>query len=196
MERIFSELVNNRLWGSHETPCGPGSTFESCKPIIDRLPKWIRDHGIRKIADLGCGDWNWMKHIDLSTVEYDGYDVVESLILKNIELYSKDSIRFHKADLLDVQIPKVDLVILKDVLVHLVNHISERILQKVKESKSRLLAATTGISFANEHRLIKEIGGFAPINMEEILGAPIDTIEVPSRKGNPKKYFSLWRLNP
>lgn len=197
MEAQFTRLAVTGAWGSLETPCGPGSTLEACSGILERLPKWIKGHGIRTIVDLGCGDFHWMGHLDLSGLEYDGYDVVRFLVERNVEKHQRGNIRFHHADLTTLVVPKVDLLVLKDVLIHLPTPQALEVLGRARASGSRFLASTTSPGYLASYRARMTVGDFAPVDLEAgpfSLGAPLDSVEVPNRPGNPKKFFALWKL--
>lgn len=198
MEDHFTRMAATGAWGSAETPCGPGSTIEACKGILERLPEWIRTHQIRSIADLGCGDFHWMSRLDLSGLEYDGYDVVRFLIERNVQKHGRDNIRFHHVDLTEPIVFHADLVILKDVLIHLPTVQAMEILGHVLSSRPRLLASTTSPGWPVSSRACMKIGEFSPIDLEAEpfrLGAPLDAVEVPYRAQNPAKRFALWKLS-
>jgi len=194
-EQEFSRIASSNMWGSQETPCGPGSTVEACKPILEALPRWISKFEVKSIVDLGCGDWNWMKHLDLSGIQYDGFDVVEFFIAGNRK-YETRNIRFHHADILEAEIPTSDLVICKDVLGHLPNDLVLKVLDKVK-GKARLLAASTSVVWPSSKRVGMRVGAFSPIDLEGKpfnVGIPIAQVSVPNTPGNPPKLFSLWEF--
>lgn len=197
LEDEFSRIVASRAWSSGETPCGPGSMIEACSTVLKVLPEWIAKFQITSIADLGCGDFHWMSRLDLSGIEYDGYDVVQELISSNQSRHSGPNIRFHHADFMTIPVPKVDLIVCKDVLPHLPNDLVLRALGTIQASGSRLLAATTAVGWAVAKREGLRIGGFSPVDLEALpflMGAPLGAVEVPMKPGNPQKLFSLWDL--
>ena len=62
--------------GKPETPCGAGSMFENTEQIRDIIPKVISMCGdIETIADVGCGDSNWIQACLPEGIEYTGYDI-------------------------------------------------------------------------------------------------------------------------
>lgn len=198
MEDHFTRMAATGAWGSAETPCGPGSTIEACRGILERLPEWIRVHQIRSIADLGCGDFHWMSRLDLSGLEYDGYDVVRFLVERNVQKHGRTNVRFHHADLTEPIALHADLVILKDVLIHLPTVQAMEILGHVLSSHPKFLASTTSPGWPVSNRACMKIGEFSPIDLEAEpfrFGVPLDTVEVPHRVQNPIKRFALWRLS-
>lgn len=196
MEAEFSRLVASGAWGCPETPCGPGSTLEACYEIIRVLPEWVARFRIRSVVDAGCGDFHWMGVVNLSGIEYDGYDIVHELVQTNQRLHGKSNIRFHHADIMGVSL-KADLVICKDVLSHLPTSTALAALECIRSSGSRYLAATTWLDWPVEKREGMPVGAFCPMSLEQppfSLGIPIEAVPVPMRKGNPRKRFALWRL--
>ena len=60
---------------------GAGSVPAHCYEWITFLRRFIRQEGLRSVADLGCGDWQFSPYIyhDLH-VHYVGYDIVSSVV--------------------------------------------------------------------------------------------------------------------
>ena len=76
---------------------------------------------IKKIVDVGCGDWEFSKNIDWTeSIDYTGIDVVKSVIERNKEKYESENIRFRQLDIFAEPhlVEGYDLVILKDVIQH------------------------------------------------------------------------------
>ncbi len=196
LEERFSRIISSNAWGSKETPCGPGSTLEACAEIIQRLPMWIKTLHIQSIVDLGCGDFHWMKEIDLTEIQYDGFDIVRSAV-EAARKYESPNVRFHHADILSIRIPKADLVLCKDVLIHLPDQEALGLIHAIAANGSHLLASTTSPGWPNIFRAGMHAGEFSPIDLEQApysMGAPIDSVEVPRKEGNPRKFLALWRL--
>lgn len=198
LEERFSRIVSSNAWGSKETPCGPGSTIEACAEIIERLPLWIRALKIKSVVDLGCGDFHWLKEVDLSGLEYDGYDIVRSAV-ESARKYASKNIRFHHADILSIDIKRADLILCKDVLIHLPDQDVLTLLRHIRENGSHFLASTTAPGWPNIFRAGMNAGEFGPIDLQQTpydLNVPIDMIEVPRKETNPKKFLALFDLTP
>lgn len=197
MEAEFTRIIETNAWGSPETPCGPGSTLQACAPLLARLPLWFSRYKIHSLADLGCGDWNWMQHLRLAGIQYDGFDVVKDLVEKN-RRHARGNVRFHHADVSIMTVPKVDLVLVKDLLQHLPTETALELVAKVRQSGSGYLAATTAVGAPAEARKGMGVGGFVPLDLESSpfnLGAPVDAVDVPRKPGNPRKLLALWPLS-
>jgi 2-polyprenyl-3-methyl-5-hydroxy-6-metoxy-1,4-benzoquinol methylase len=115
---VFSKIYKEDLWHGGS---GAGSKLENVKEYVEILQKYIDKPEIKTVLDLGCGDWQFSKFLDLSSVSYLGLDVVESVIESNSTSYSASNIKFISRDITTYELPKVDLIICKDVLQHLCN---------------------------------------------------------------------------
>ena len=142
-KNIFTDIYKNWSWGSNESRSGPGSTLEDTKNIIDQFPKLFNKYEISTVLDASCGDFNWMKCVNLSEVNYTGGDIVDELIANNQNMYSKSNINFIKLDVVEDNIPKSDLVILRDTLFHFTNEDIKKTLNNIKKSGSKYLLTTS-----------------------------------------------------
>jgi hypothetical protein len=145
MEERFTDVYEHGMWRSKESVSGLGSERASGQVAhaVDLLHRFTGELGLRSIADVPCGDFNWMpvfleQHPEVS---YVGYDVVPQLIEGNRRRYPG-----RRFELLDItrQVPKrADLLFSKD----MVNHLFERdvwaALKNMVASKSTYLMITT-----------------------------------------------------
>lgn len=124
-EAIFTFVYEQAIWGSDNSRAYRGSSgdgseqYYNIKEYIPFLRKFIQDHEIKQIADLGCGNFKCGPLIygDLD-INYTGYDVYNSVILNNRQIhpnYSWVTLNFCKDP---TKILPADLCILKDVLQH------------------------------------------------------------------------------
>lgn len=114
-EKIFSKIYETDFWTNGS---GPGSHPDVTVEYRGILQKLFNDDRMTTYVDVGCGDWQFMKLIEIpENKTYVGYDIVKSVIDKNKELYEKDNIRFyHNTDINNIQ--GGDLLIVKDVMIH------------------------------------------------------------------------------
>lgn len=72
---VFSRIYRENHWASAETRSGVGSEMGRTQSVRERLP-WLFDVlGAKSVLDAGCGDLNWMQHVE-AQVEYVGVDIV------------------------------------------------------------------------------------------------------------------------
>jgi SAM-dependent methyltransferase len=91
---------------------------EHAQPYVLMLQRFLHDHEVHSVVDLGCGDWQFSRLIDWSGVEYLGLDVVEAVVEANRKEFATDSIAFEVTSVGE-PLPPADLVVCKDVLQHL-----------------------------------------------------------------------------
>lgn len=127
------------------------------------------------MLDAPCGDFNWMRHVDLSGVNYVGGDVVAEIISDNTKKYPAHS--FTCLDLRCEPIPQVDLIFCRDCFVHLPFKDISLVVQKIKESGSNYLMLTT---FPETNKNIDTVEVlWRPLNMQNApfnFPKPIDLI--------------------
>lgn len=127
-----------------ETPNGPGSTTLLTEGIRAWLPEVFKGYGVQTVLDAPCGDWNWMRLVDLNGINYIGWDAVAALVEKCARRVIDDcthaNAAFEVVNLLTVpQVPQVDLILSRDFLAHLPNEAVLKVLEKFKASGSRYL---------------------------------------------------------
>jgi cyclopropane fatty-acyl-phospholipid synthase-like methyltransferase len=99
--------------------------------------------GILTVLDIPCGDFHWMRNVDLSKVEYIGADIVKEIIKNNKDRYEKSNITFLHMNLIEDPLPQVDLILMRDCLVHMSYDDIFKSLDNVCRSKSQYLLTTT-----------------------------------------------------
>lgn len=111
----FSSIYENNTWGPGS---GVGSMPEYAQPYALMLQRFLDEHEIKSVVDLGCGDWQFSRLIDWSGVDYLGLDVVESVIGENKREFATDTIGFEVVTV-GQPLPPADLLLCKDMLQHL-----------------------------------------------------------------------------
>jgi SAM-dependent methyltransferase len=197
-KELFTEYYNKNSWNGKESLSGPGSDYEQTKYLIPELQILLKELNIRTMLDVPCGDFNWMKKVDLSGIKYIGGDIVSKMIAKNSQKYESKNISFKIIDLVNDQLPTVDLVIVRDCLVHLSNKDIARALNNIKNSKSKYLLTTNFMwKFPTANEDIK-VGGWRRLNLQQ---EPFNFI-FPKQiiiEGNIQSYdrdktMSLWEI--
>jgi len=119
-EKIFTHIYETGVWGKPWFS-GGGSTVVECVPYMQLLQNILKKYHIKSVADIGCGDWLFSRHIDWAGINYNGYDVVKHLIETNQKEFGTDNINFKHADFTTQDIPQADLLLCKEVLQHVTN---------------------------------------------------------------------------
>ncbi len=201
LERIFNQKFKNNSWNSSESVSGTGSELEITKDLRISLQRFLKDFDIKSMLDAPCGDFNWMKEMDLEGIDYIGGDIVPDIINKNNELYDK---KFINIDITTDDLPKCDLILVRDCLVHLSNNNIFKFFENLKGSDIKYLLTT---SFPNKKvgewrtNLSIQDGGWRPLNLIEPpfnLKDPIHIIDEKCKEEYPiysDKSLVLYKVN-
>ena len=141
-EKIFTDAYKSNVWGDAMSVSGPGSNLEETATIRKELPKLLHQLQISSILDIPCGDFYWMKEVDLVEIKYIGADIVQELIVNNKQ-YENENISFIKKNLIIDDLPEVDLVFVRDCFVHFSFSDIFLALSNMYSSKSKYVLTTT-----------------------------------------------------
>jgi SAM-dependent methyltransferase len=111
---IFDRIYREDLWGGGS---GSGSTEESTRAYRQFLHNFLRSNAVRSVLDLGCGDWQFSRHMDWNGIAYLGVDV-SKVVLENTRSFARPGVEFRHLDAVTEPLPAADLLIAKDVLQH------------------------------------------------------------------------------
>jgi SAM-dependent methyltransferase len=141
--KIFSYAYETRSWRSDESGSGRGSELAATTEIRKRLPEILCRLDVKRMLDAPCGDWNWMRWVDLPVEQYIGIDIVPTVIKRNRSLYANERIRFDCGDLTKSPLPQVDFILCRDCLVHLSFADIAAVLRNFKTTGSKYLMTNT-----------------------------------------------------
>lgn len=169
---VFGKIYLARGWHSQESISGWGSELRNTERVIRELPGLLARFGVRSMLDLPCGDFNWMRHVNLDGVDYIGADIVESLVAANRATYGEGPGRcFLHLDLLRGPLPDADLILCRDCLFHFSHEDVFRALARFAGTRARYLLTTTFTYRSYPRNANIETGQWTPINLEM---APFD----------------------
>jgi hypothetical protein len=183
-------------WGSrnNESISGNGSTLFYTESLRAALPILLRGLDVKRLVDGPCGDFNWMRHVDLTGIQYVGLDIVEDIISHNQSEFTTDARSFATADITKDALPPADLMICRDCLMHLPFKNIWSFMENFANSDIKYLLTTTHNNPAN--RDIEKPGGFHLINlrMEPFLlsDSPILLHDWIRGARWPERYMGLW----
>jgi hypothetical protein len=198
VEEVFTEIYSQNGFGGDESVSGLGSSISQTQIVIAELPKLFIEFNVETVLDIPCGDFHWMKNVDLSKVNYIGADIVTDLISKNTLKYEQDNIKFRKLNLIQDELPKVDLIFCRDCLVHLSFKDIFLSLNNICNSQSSYLLTTTFTD--RDHNLDIFAGQWRTLNLELspfLLPTPIKVINEGCTEVDMKytdKSLALWRI--
>jgi hypothetical protein len=139
----FEYIYRSRHWGSSESASGEGAGQDQTAHLRVALPALLRELQTRTVLDLPCGDFSWMRQMELPVTEYVGADLLPSLISEHQARYTDDRHRFVTLDIRVDALPRADLLLCRDCLVHLSFVDSIRALNNIKRSGISFLLTTT-----------------------------------------------------
>jgi hypothetical protein len=158
-------IYSRNAWGSKESVSGTGSSLAMTESIRVALPSLFHEFDVKSIFDAPCGDFNWMKLVDLQGVTYIGADIVKPLIKSLGENFSSETISFVEIDITQSTFPKSDLVLNRDCLFHLSYHDILLILMNFIESESKYFLSTSYEKMDNFKNVDIRSGGFRLIDL-------------------------------
>jgi hypothetical protein len=151
---------------------------------------------VQSILDLPCGDFNWMRHVDLSTTQYIGGDIVAPIIAQNNSHYAQPGRRFERIDMLRDPLPRADLILCRDGLVHFSFADIARALAAMQKSGSVYLLVTTFMEHPRNQDM--PTGGWRPLNLALppfCFPTPLQILSDARPDGTyPDKALALYRL--
>jgi len=160
---IFQKIYKLKNWGTTESVSGPGSSLKNTKNLRRELPVVINELIIKSFLDIPCGDFFWMKEINLPVEKYIGGDIVKELVDKNNTLFSNAKRSFVMLDLTKDDLPEVDAVFCRDCLPHLSIKLIKASIRRIKLSGSKYLFTSTYTACKENKEM--HVGGFRPLNL-------------------------------
>lgn len=163
MESTFARFYEENRWGDDESVSGPGSSLERTVKLRGELPILLQGLGARTLLDAPCGDFNWMKDTPLGVEQYIGADIIPDLIARNQRLYGNDQTQFLLLDLTHDKLPRADVILCRDCLIHFsYRHIAAAIKNFKRSGSTYLLTNSYPMWRRNEDI---RTGNFRPLNL-------------------------------
>jgi hypothetical protein len=166
----FERIEQTNLWGAATSVSGLGSEDPATAAIREALPALLQRLGARSLLDAPCGDAGWIGRMKLD-LDYTGIDIVPSLIAANRQRVAGGELsgRFLVADITRDALPRADVVLCRDCLVHLSFGNIARAVANFRASGAHFLLVTTFPEWDDNRDC--EDGDWRALNMEK---APFD----------------------
>ncbi|PKO02587.1 MAG: hypothetical protein CVU43_07145 [Chloroflexi bacterium HGW-Chloroflexi-5] len=194
IENRFTRIYRKRYWKDSESASGPGSNLRNTEEIRKALPHIVKDLKIKSILDIPCGDYYWMKLLNLEVDYYIGADIVEDIINNNLLKFERQNIRFQKLDIRTNNLPKTDLILCRDLFVHFSFSDIQKSLYNLSKTGKAYLLMTNYSSVEKNVDIVT--GKWRPINFQLSpfnFPAPILLINENDSQ-NPDKSLALWTI--
>ena len=139
----FSRIYTTNLWTA-QSRSGLGSELDATEVVRARLPALLEQLRATSLLDLPCGDFGWLSTVPLP-LAYTGADIVEEIVAGNERRYGGPDTRrrFVRLDVTADPLPRADVVLCRDCLVHLsFAHVGKAV-ANLRASGSTWLLTTT-----------------------------------------------------
>ena len=193
---IFEDWCRRNENRSLESKSGPGSSLSQTHILRAELERLIGELRITSLLDIPCGDFNWMKDVNLGDVRYIGADILGDVIAENRKKYGSSAREFRLLDLTRDRIPRTDLILCRDCLPHLSYRLIRKALAAVKRSGARYFLTTTYP--AHSENLDIYTGNWRPLCLTALpfkFPPPLRSIdEQCPQEGCQDKSLALWAV--
>jgi SAM-dependent methyltransferase len=164
MQLIFTHIYRENAWGDSESRSGPGSTRARAADFTGDLIDLLKRLDTRVLLDAACGDFHWARPVADAVEHYIGLDVVPDLIDHHLRENAAAGRTFVCGDLTVDVLPKADVIVCRDCLVHLSFDDMGRAVRNFQRSGSRFLLTTTFLGRGPNEDI--ETGWWRPLDME------------------------------
>jgi 2-polyprenyl-3-methyl-5-hydroxy-6-metoxy-1,4-benzoquinol methylase len=142
-KKKFTKIFRNNSFLGRESKSGEGSGLSQTTVIRQEIPKLLKELRVKSLIDAPCGDLYWLKEIELPVEKYIGIDIVEELIDQNKKKYVNQQQSFMTIDIIEDEIPKADIILCRDCLVHLSFKQCIKVIKNFKKSGAIYVLTTT-----------------------------------------------------
>jgi hypothetical protein len=163
-DAAFRDIYRRNHWGGTVSPSGQGASPSQTDQLRRTLPVLLSRLGVDTLLDLPCGDYSWMKLVDLPAVSYTGADLLGEVIQPLQTAYTDSQHRFLVLDLTRDPLPRADLLFCRDCLVHLSFADIQRALNNAVRSGIPYLMTTTFPECEVNEDIVT--GDWRPLNLE------------------------------
>jgi hypothetical protein len=189
----FTKIYEQGGWkkGKGETVSGKGSTLSFTEGIRKLLPPLMRELGVKTLLDAPCGDFNWFGKMDIGDTRYVGMDIVSEIVEQNKIKYGSPNRTFVSGDAAQDPLPQADLMLCRDLLLHLPLASGLAVLRNFVRSQIPLILIS---SYPVKRNKDVEGIGSRPLNLRlEPFGLPEPKRALPDwREGFRERYLCLW----
>lgn len=194
----FRHAYATNLWAGRDSPSGPGASLDQTVAVRQALPVLCERLGVKSLLDLPCGDCSWMATVIFHDLHYVGADFLPEVIEANARYALPGRRDFRVLDILTSSLPRADLVLCRDCLVHLAFADIARAVTNLRASHSTWLLTTT---FPGQsENLDIRTGDWRPLDLERAPFdwlPPVELINEGCTEGGglfADKSLGLWRV--
>ena len=197
MRRVFGSIHAANAWGEAESVSGPGSTRARAESFLPDLISLVQSLQVRSLLDAPCGDFNWAPPLADAVDLYIGVDVVPQIIEAN-RRHASNRRRFICRDMVTQRLPRADVILCRDGLVHLGIDDILAALANFRRSRARYLLTSTFIGDRTNVEI--STGGWRPLNLQRAPFAFPEPLALVDERCHhtggiyADKRLALWRI--
>ncbi|QPF94348.1 class I SAM-dependent methyltransferase [Bradyrhizobium commune] len=196
----FERIERTNLWGAASSVSGLGSEDRATAAIRGTLLPLLQRLAAHSLLDAPCGDAGWIGRLT-GNIGYTGVDIVPSLIAANVERVARGELsgRFLVADITRDALPRADVILCRDCLVHLSFQNIARAIARFRASGAQFLLVTTFPEWEDNRDC--DDGDWRALNMTRApfnWPSPRELIDERCEEGDGgwrDKSLGLWRLD-
>ena len=196
-DAIFRDIYRRNHWSGPDSPSGRGASQDQTRALGNALPALLRRLGAGTLLDLPCGDYSWMRRLELPVTSYIGADLLPELIHPLQQGFTDQAHHFIVLDLTGDPLPRADVLLCRDCLVHLsFADIRRALVNIVRAGVPWLLTTTFPQNEKNEDIVT---GDWRPLDLQRAPFAfppPSDLLNEECTEGGGlfgDKSLGLWR---
>lgn len=172
--KIFNLIFEQNIWGDKESRSGYASNLKNTQSLRSFLPEFFEKYKIKTVIDAPCGDMYWFSKMNLKKIKYYGYDIVDDLIKQNKENFAHcRNYHFETKNLITNKLPKADLILCRDLIIHLPISAVYELLENFVKSGSKYLLITQHILKNDKYVLNKDIN-FGSFSFRSLIEPPFN----------------------
>lgn len=195
--------LNYKLSGirgnEQESSSGVGSSLAQTTAIREAIPRLLSKYHVQSILDAPCCDANWIKEIDLNIQSYQELDISRLAVERNkkdLQLRRLAAItNFTQCDIRTDEFPTADLIICRDLLVHLSLKDCIKVLKRFVASNSKYLLITNFDKVGENSDIVT--GSWRPLDLvlrPFFFPKPLETVTENDKHGCAIKQLCLYDL--
>ena len=161
--QVFDRINAENYWNDPDSASGTGSNLRQTETLRRELPELLARLHVKTLVDAPCGDFHWMRHVDLGDIAYTGIDVVAGLVERCQQTFGSPGRQFLCRNIVTDPLPRADAILSRDCLSHLSNEHVFAALRNFRASGATYLLATTYPSRSRNWNIVT--GSWRPINL-------------------------------
>lgn len=160
--KVFEDIYFHNRW-THGS--GPGSIRQLNTPFLSYLANFLSENDVKSLVDVGCGDFQLFEGFSFGPAAYLGLDVTRSVIARNKRAFEDSQIKFAAMPSDVSDLPAADLYIVKDVLIHLDNETSVKLINAVLQKGKAAIFVDNYSADAKSYNRDIVVGEFRPVDV-------------------------------